>query len=167
MGTENDVEAVLATDSKRDINRSVIDFGAMERELGDPLSRIARMSRELGRLIALRARKRAFHPNGAQTILDLSPRVFSTLRLSPEGDAFLLALINVTEEVCRLEIPLEALEVGGRRIDEIHWYDVVGGMEWLVDDGRLHVTLNPYDVVWLEKFDEARSPDAEGGPADS
>ena len=165
MGTENDVEAVLATDSKRDINRSVIDFGAMERELGDPLSRIARMSRELGRLIALRARKRAFHPNGAQTILDLSPRVFSTLRLSPEGDAFLLALINVTEEVCRLEIPLEALEVGGQRIEETHWYDVVGGMEWLVDDSRLHVTLNPYDVVWLEKFDEARSPDAEGGPA--
>jgi sucrose phosphorylase len=154
MGTVNDFNAVLATDSKRDINRTVIDCAAVTTALQDPFSKTSRMNRELGRLIALRARKRAFHPNGPRKILHLDRRVFAVLRLSPEGDAFVLALTNVSNQACRLEVPLEDLTWGEVRVDAEHVYDAVTGMTWLADNGCLHLSLNPYDVVWLEAFRE-------------
>lgn len=152
IGSKNDVEAVLKTDSKRDINRTVIDAGLITEALEDPLSKISRISRELGRLVAIRARKRAFHPNGRQQILHLVPEVFAVLRLSPEHDQFILALINVANKVCHLEIDCTRLTLEDECIVENHWYDIVSGMEWLVDEGKLSITMMPYDVMWLEPY---------------
>lgn len=152
IGSKNDVEAVLKTDSKRDINRTVIDARLITEALEDPLSKISRISRELGRLIAIRARKRAFHPNGRQQILELVPEVFAVLRLSPEQDQYILALINVANRVCHLEIDCGQLKLGIECRVANHWYDIVSGMEWLVEEGKLSITMMPYDVMWLEPY---------------
>jgi sucrose phosphorylase len=148
IGTQNDIQAVMATDSKRDINRMVIDEDSIIEALKDPLSKISHMRRELGRLIKIRGKKRAFHPNSEQRILTISPEIFSVLRSSLEGE-MILALINVTDKVCHVEIVLQ--EIG---IDETYWYDIVSEMEWMADNGTLYLTLQPYDVVWLEPFKE-------------
>ena len=147
IGTQNDIQAVLATKSKRDINRKVIDGRAIIEALKDPLSKLSRINREFGRLIAIRTRKRAFHPNGDQRVLMISSDIFAVLRISPEGDQFILTLTNVTKKVCRIEILLSQLGTG-----ENHWYDLVSGVEWMAEDQKLCVTLLPYDVVWLEPF---------------
>ena len=147
IGTRNDIEAVLATESKRDINRTIIDGGAITEALDDPLSKLSRISREFGRLILLRTRRRAFHPNGPQKVLSLSPRVFAVLRISPEGDRRILTLTSVSNEVCRVEVGLAELGT-----DETRWYDMVSGMETMADEGTLQVNLDPYGVVWLEPF---------------
>ena len=154
LGSKNDVNAVLKTDSKRDINRTVIDGQLITKALEDPLSKISRISRELGRLIAIRSRKRAFHPNGKQHILNLVPEVFSVLRLAPEQDQCILALINVSNNVCHLEIDCTQLKLGNVCIAERHWYDIVSGMEWLAEDGKISITMMPYDVMWLESYRE-------------
>ena len=154
MGSKNDVEAVLKTDSKRDINRTVIDGKLITKALKDPLSKISRISRELGRLIAIRARKRAFHPNGKQQILELAPEVFSVLRVSPERDQYILSLVNVANKVCHLEIDCTRLKLEDECIVENHWYDLVSGMEWLAEKRRLSITMMPYDVIWLESYRE-------------
>lgn len=147
IGTQNDIEAVLATKSKRDINRKVIDGRAITEALQDPLSKLSRISREFGRLIAIRTKKRAFHPNGDQHVLMASSDIFSVLRISPEGDQSILTLTNVTNKVCRIEVPLSQLGTGENR-----WYDLVSGVEWMTEDQKLCITLLPYDVVWLEPF---------------
>ena len=144
IGTQNDIVAVLETESNRDINRTVIDAAAITDALNDPLSKISRINRELGRLIAIRTAQRAFHPNGAQHILETSPEIFAVLRTSPEGDQRILALTNVIDRACRIEILLS--ELGTRETD---WFDLVSGMEWMAEDGTLHLTLQPYDVIWL------------------
>jgi glucosylglycerate phosphorylase len=147
IGTQNDIQAVLATESKRDINRKVIDGRAITEALKDPLSKLSRISREFGRLIAIRTKKRAFHPNGDQHVLMVSSDIFAVLRMSPEGDQSILTLTNVTNKVCRLEVPLSQLGTGENR-----WYDLVSGVEWMAEDQKLSMTLLPYDVVWLEPF---------------
>jgi len=147
IGTRNDIEAVLATKSNRDINRTVIDAGAVEETLKDPLSKFSRISREFGRLIVIRTKHRAFHPSGVQRVLFISPSVFSVIRRSPEGDRFILTLTNVTRGVTHLEIPLSEI-----RTNETRWYDLVSGMEWMAEDEKLFITLQPYDVIWLEPF---------------
>lgn len=145
IGTRNDIEAVLATETKRDINRSVIDEKAITKALEDPFSKISRINRELGRLLKIRTQKRAFHPYGGQRILNVSPEIFSVLRTSPDGEETILALTNVSTKVLRLEIPLS--ELGCR---ETHWYDIVSGVEWMSDEGILYINMNPYDIIWLE-----------------
>ena len=149
IGSRNDIESVLATQSNRDINRTVIDEDAITNALKDPLSKISRIGRELGRLITIRTKKRAFHPNGDQKILMVSPDIFAVLRTSPEGDRKILTLINVTSKACSVEIPLSEVET-----DEIRWSDIVSGMEWMADDKMLFLTLQPYDIIWLEPFGE-------------
>jgi len=145
IGTLNDIEAVRATNSNREINRDVIYAPAIEEALEDPLSKISRINREFGRLISLRTTRRAFHPNGGQHVLFLSPRVFAVLRVSPEGDRRLLTLTNVTNQACHISVPLSVM-----RTDETHWRDLVSGMEWIAGNQVLHLNLAPYDVAWLE-----------------
>ena len=147
IGTRNDIEAVLATKSNRDINRTVIDANAVIETLKDPFSKFSRISREFGRLIVIRTKHRAFHPYGSQYVLSISPSVFSVIRRSPEGDRFILTLTNVTSGVTHLEIPLS--EIG---TDETRWHDLVSGMEWMAENKQLFITLQPYDVIWLEPF---------------
>ncbi|MBW2317410.1 MAG: sugar phosphorylase [Deltaproteobacteria bacterium] len=147
IGTPNDVAAVLSSKSKRDINRTIIDAKAITEALEDPLSKISRINRELGRLITIRTNQRAFHPNAPHRVLMISPNVFSVLRISPEGDQRILALTNITDKICRLEIALSDLQT-----KEMRWYDLVSEMEWMAEEDRLYVTLQPYDVVWLESL---------------
>ena len=145
IGTENDIQAVMATESKRDINRRVLDYEAIQKALADPFSKIARINRELGRLITLRTKQPAFHPNASQRVLDLSPQVFSVLRIAPDKSQLILALINVTDKVIKLKVPLDEMD-----ITETHWFDLVSEMEWHTAEDCLFLTLLPYDVVWLE-----------------
>ncbi|MBN2331727.1 MAG: sugar phosphorylase [Deltaproteobacteria bacterium] len=152
IGSRNDVEAVLKTDSKRDINRTVIDGQAITRALEDPMSKISRISRELGRLIAIRSHKRAFHPNGPQHIINLKAEVFAVLRLSPERDQHILALINVANRVIHLEVDFAQLCLEDICVLENHWYDIVSGMEWLAEKRKLSLTMMPYDIMWLESY---------------
>ena len=144
IGTKNDIQAVLATKSNREINRTVIDHAAIMEALKDPYSKISRINRELGRLITIRTKQRAFHPNGFQKILHLSPDVFAVYRISPEGDQHILSLINVTSHPSQLEIPLRMLGM-----DVARWYDIVGGMEWEADEGIIYLSILPYDILWL------------------
>jgi sucrose phosphorylase len=145
IGTPNDIGAVLATQSKRDINRMVIDAEAITMALKDPLSKISRINRELGRLISIRTKQRAFHPNGAQKILRISPKIFSVLRTSPDNNQHILCLTNVANAVCKIEIPLS--EVG---LEKQNWIDLVSEMGWMAEGQSLHLTMQPYDIMWLE-----------------
>ena len=80
-----------------------------------------------------------------QSVLFLSPNIFTVLRISPERDQHILTLTNVTNKACDIEIPLSELSV-----TETHWCDIVTGKEWIFKDQKLHITLDPYDVIWLE-----------------
>lgn len=153
LGSPNDVQAVLETNSKRAINRTVINGKTVLEALQDPYSKISRINRELGRLIAIRTRQRAFHPNGGQRVLDISKEIFAVHRTSTEGDQNIISLTNVTNRVCRVEIPLSHINN-----DQTHWFDIVSEMEWFSEDQILQLTLQPYDVMWLTPMAEKDLP---------
>jgi hypothetical protein len=54
-------------------------------------------------------------------------------------------MTNVTPRESRVEIPLSELNV-----QETRWHDLIGEKEWIVENERLSVTLEPYEVVWLK-----------------
>jgi len=148
IGKRNDVEAALTTQSKRAINRTVLDYELLVRSYEDPQNKLYRI-RELGGLVRIRQHHRAFHPKGPQKVLMLSPNIFALLRTSPEGDEHILALTNVANRLCDVEVPLN--EVG---IRDKGWYDLITGMEWSAEGEKLAIRLEPYDIVWLKPFSE-------------
>jgi len=149
IGTRNDVQLALRTKAKRDVNRAMVDRDFLARSLSDPLSKLSLIGDQLGRLLEMRVRHKAFHPNGEQRVPFLSSSVFAVLRTSPRGDEHILALTNVTGRTCGLEIALD--EIG---VNENQWYDLVNGRGLMAQNGKLAVTLNPYDVRWLMPFSE-------------
>lgn len=149
IGSRNDVQLALRTKVKRDVNRSPLDLSRLLRNLSEPRSKLNMIHEHLGRLLEIRIHHRAFHPNGAQKVLAVSPDVFAVLRLAPGGAERILAVTNVTSRPARIAIPLsEITEEDG------NWYDLVSGRGWMASDHTLALSLQPYDVMWLAPFRE-------------
>ena len=149
IGTCNDTEAVLETKTKRDINRKVIDLKTLDKDQKDPNSKLSHIILQLARVLEIRIRQNAFHPNGDQQVLSVSPDVFAVLRVSPDARQHILALTNITNRVCHIEVPLALLNT-----QEIHWYNLISTKQRRAENQKLSITLQPYDVAWLIPFAE-------------
>lgn len=145
FGTHNDHEAVAVTRENRVINRSVVELRSIMRSMNHPGSKKYRINQALGKMIQMRTGHRAFHPNGPQKILFLSANVFALMRTCPEGDKIVVALINVTQSRCRVQLPL--VEVGGH---SGIWRDILGEKRFKTKKDLLALSLQPYEVLWLE-----------------
>jgi sucrose phosphorylase len=145
IGTGNDPGVVKKTGHSRDINRTVIDEKDLDEALENPDSKLSLIRQQLRPFAHVRVQERAFHPNGEQQVLVISPSVFSVLRISPDDHETILTLTNVTGKICDLKINASQLGTGGNR-----WYDLIDGKEHASDTQELALTLQPYDVVWLK-----------------
>ncbi len=149
LGTRSDVHLALRTRTKRDVNRGAVDPEVIRQDLAVPGSKLSLIRASLGPLLRVRVRQKAFHPSGGQVVLRLSPQVFALLRTSPDGAEHVLAVTNVSDRPCELDVPLEKVGVGSD-----NWYDFVSRRGWRARQGRLSLALGPYDVLWLKPFTE-------------
>lgn len=149
VGSRNDVRLALRTKVKRDVNRAQLDLAVLKRNLAEPGSKLNLIMENLGRLLTTRTLHAAFHPNGQQRILMLSPELFANLRISPARDEHILCVANVANRPCQAEVAISELGV-----DSAYWYDLVAGRGWSAEGGKLHLRFQPYDVLWLTPFGE-------------
>jgi sucrose phosphorylase len=145
IGTGNDPAVVKKTGHNRDINRVVIDEKALDEARENPGSKLFLIRQQLRPFGYFRAREKAFHPNGEQKILMISPSVFSVLRISPDGRERILTLTNITGNVVDMKINTSTLGSENNK-----WYDLINKKEIVPDTRGLALTLKPYDVVWLK-----------------
>ena len=149
IGSRNDIETARKTKSKRDINRKHIQVKEIWKQLEDSKSQLLHINEQLRPLLEIRVSQSAFHPGGEQKVFSLTPGIFCVLHTSPSQEEHILALTNVANRVCQIEIPLSELGV-----EEINWYDLLGNRGWIADEHKLKLTLEPYDVFWLIPFIE-------------
>ncbi len=142
FGAKNDTDAVLQGAEKRSINRRTYDEGTLVRMLEDRDCWVSQVARGMRRIIRRRTEQPAFHPNAAQTVIDVGPSVFALFRERP-GVQRLLALTNVTAGEVRIRVPIDS--IGGGTL----WRDVLGRGRYQASDGHLSVALPPYAVAWL------------------
>jgi glucosylglycerate phosphorylase len=143
IGKRNDVEAVKVIQSKRAINRTVLDARILDEQIRDPDSKLSRIF-EMSLYNDKRVLYRAFHPNGDQKVLRLGPEIFAVLRTSPEGDQHILALTSVANRHISVEVPLSLLG-----LEDARWHDIVTEKDLETVQGKLVLALAPYDVLWL------------------
>jgi len=144
LGTPSDL-AAAASGEKRDVNRGVVDIQDVMAALWNPGSKLSLLLRYGTVPIQVRRRERAFHPQGRQQVLFLSPQVFALWRTSPEGDEPVLAITNVTAEAVTVEIPVAALGMEGRR-----WKSLFSGRECTPEGETWTLGMKAYGVAWLK-----------------
>ena len=155
FGTTNDVDAVIKTKSKRDINRQIISETALYEELKLSNSKLSQLTKTLGRLLEIRVRQKAFHPQGQQQILIISKQCFIVLRIAPQKNEHILTVVNISRQISHLEVPLTKLSLKNNdsATNEIlgssYWYDLVGNRGWKVQQQKISLVVQPYEVLWL------------------
>ncbi|TGN39842.1 sugar phosphorylase [Marinobacter confluentis] len=145
LGTENDYDRMENTGRFRSINRAQCQIDRLETQLADPQNHHHRVFNELKRLIAIRRRQPAFHPNATQFTLHLGLQLFGFWRQSMRRDQSIFCIHNITSET--QEVSLAEINLIGTD----HWQDLISGMA--VNDLSGSITLKPYQSVWLSNRD--------------
>lgn len=141
LATENDTDRVANTGRLRSINRSQWQLDQLEQTLADPLSHHSKAFHELKRLIAIRRRQPAFHPNATQFTLHLGLQLFGFWRQSMRRDQSIFCIHNISDQI--QQVALSDINLIGTD----HWLDLISGMT--IDDLSGSITLKPYQSVWL------------------
>ena len=140
LATENDYEKLASTNNKRAINRHNWALDEIEKLLKTDTHH-KRILEELKRLIAIRKKQAAFHPNAIMFTLHVGDEVFAYWRQSIRRDQSIFCLNNVSDKT--QEVALSTLNL----ISTDAWVDLISG-EKLVE-GQDIITLKPYQSIWL------------------
>ncbi len=154
FGSRGWPEGVKQTGRNRTINRQKLERTELERVLADPGSRQSQVYQRFAHLLKVRGRSSAFHPQGAQAVLNCGDSVFGLRRASPDGKETVLCLHNLTD--WRQEVTLTE----GRPPEEegAWWLDLVSekAIEWKAGQ---RLQLYPYQVLWLAEPKNWYAPD--------
>jgi len=141
FATENDYKGMEETDHNRDINRHKWDLSELAEKLDDESSLNAKVLSGLNRLIGIRKRQPAFHPNATQFTLHLPETLFGFWRQSLMRDQSIFVINNVTNRPQILNLAQLNL------IDMDEWKELISGEE--IQDLFGEIVLRPYQTVWI------------------
>jgi sucrose phosphorylase len=144
FGSRNWRAGAEATGRYRSINREKLDIQQLVAELNDPAPNNIRrpVFKAYRDLLRARRREAAFHPLGAQAVLDLGAGLFGVERTSPDKERQVLALHNVSAEPLAARVTVQGA---------LEWRDLLTGGRHTAHDGALNVALAPFQVCWLKR----------------
>jgi sucrose phosphorylase len=148
LATPNDWENVRKTGRQRSINRHQWSWSVLEQQLQNPKSAQAVVLQELSRLIKIRRRQAAFHPNATQYTLQLPNKaLFGFWRQSMARDQSIFSIHNLSDRKQKLKLSDLNLVTTDTWCDLIHKTCIQGIYDTL--------TLKPYQSLWItNKFDD-------------
>jgi len=141
LAGENDYEKYAATKHKRSINRGQWDYETLNEILADYTSKTCKIFHDLKRLISIRSKQAAFHPDATQFTLHLGSSIFGFWRQSVDRQQSIFAIHNVTSSEQRVSIANINLICTDTWVDLIAWDTV--------DLSRETIKLKPYQCLWI------------------
>ncbi len=141
FGTSNWQDGVKQTGQNRSINRRKFAADELMITLSDPGSRQSRVFAGCRQLLLARKKSPAFHPHGAQLVMELNRQVFSILRISPDGLQVVLCLHNLSAQ--RQEVDFKK----SHGLNSGTWRDLFSNA--CVDLSVDQIVLDGYQVLWL------------------
>jgi sucrose phosphorylase len=150
LGTRNDHDRVERTGQYRAINRHQWNVLELEEHLSQGDNHHARVFARIKRLIGIRRRQAAFHPNATQFTLHLGDAVFGYWRQSLDRRQSIFCLTNVSDE--EQSVSLSDINL----IDNSWWGDLIEEFEVQASDGSL--LLRPYQTAWIANLVDYGAP---------
>lgn len=140
LATRNDYEKLSKTNNNRSINRHNWQMSVLEKVLTEDTHNNSVLM-ELKRLIGIRKKQPAFHPNATQFTLHLGDEIVAFWRQNRTRDQSIFAISNITDQPQQLVLAHINLIV----TDD--WVDLISGDR--VTEDQAELTLQPYQTVWL------------------
>ena len=143
VAARNDYEGVQRTGHVRSINRKRWDAKTLGRLLDKNKSIHARVFHEYVRLLRLRAKHPAFHPDGEQKVLDLGDNVFAIERTAPDNSEKIVAISNLAAQ--QVDVRIDDRTATLSNADK--WNNLITGR--LRGKSDRTISLSPYETCWL------------------
>ncbi len=141
LATGNDYERLERTGHNRSINRHQWSQPALDAALADEDSVHHRVYQRLSRLMRIRGRQPAFHPNATQFTLHLGNNLFGFWRQSMNRRQSIFCIYNISAEPRDLGLGDINL-IGTDR-----WHDLVSDTDLPALDASMEIT--PYQALWI------------------
>ncbi len=141
LATPNDHQKMAMTSNNRSINRHVWDYDALVSALDDVNSPHKEAFSQITRIISIRKKQRAFHPNATQFTMHFDDSLFAFWRQSQDRAQSIFCIYNVTNEVQQFALK----DVNLIELDD--WRDLISGHQYV--DPREDIVLQPYAFVWI------------------
>ncbi|MGR9052804.1 MAG: alpha-amylase family glycosyl hydrolase [Gammaproteobacteria bacterium] len=144
--TPNDNEGVAQTGRTRSINRHQWEYDELMQLLNNPNSSNATVFHEFKRLLTIRRKQKAFHPDSTQETLSISSSLMVLWRVSYDNEQRILVICNITNEKQVLTLPKHPIPNGSGL-----WRDLID--RTAINKNTYELTLYPYQCAWLEPLD--------------
>lgn len=139
IGTENHQTGVEETGRARSINRRKFQRAELDQILSAPESAQRRVFDGYRRLLLMRIAQPAFHPDAAQSMLDLGDRaVVAFIRESHDPPQRICVLANVSDH----HVTVQTTGIGFQPVTDL----LDAGRQTQPDES---ITLSPQQVMWL------------------
>lgn len=132
------------TGRNRTINRQKFDLVTLESELSNDASLRHHVFRRYAQILRARSFSSAFHPHGAQQILDCGEALFALLRISPDKRQRVLCLHNISDQPQSIAVKLKDMFnlSSGRFVDLLTDHPTANPF-------NDNLVLQPYQTLWL------------------
>lgn len=140
FATENDLERVENTGSFRSINRHIWNADELEEKLNTDTHHKA-VFEAMKRMLSIRRKQSAFHPNATMYTLHTGEALFSFWRQSIDRRQSIFAIYNISAKPQTFNLS----ELNLIMTDE--WLDLISGNHYT--DRVAQITLMPYQYLWL------------------
>ena len=139
FGTQNDYALYKQTNQNRSLNRGKIKIS--EIDLSNESEPQSYIFLQLKKLMLIRKKQPAFHPNAVQFTLHLGSNLYGIWRQSLDKKQSIFCISNLTDQIVNLSL----LDLNLIGFD--HWRDIITEIE--IDDISSEIELRPYQTIWL------------------
>ena len=136
FGTSNDEAKYIITGNKRDINRYKWNKHDLLSKLKNKKSKQSIFFKEISKLLEIKKKQKAFHPNAKRKNLNLGPEIFCFKRVSIDKKQTIICISNLTS---RIQYPKLSKKF-------IYWGDLINFND-LKEDSK--ISLKPFQTMWL------------------
>ena len=144
FGTRNDYALYKQDNQNRSLNRGKIKIS--EIDLSNESEPQSYIFLQLKKLMLIRKKQPAFHPNAVQFTLHLGSNLYGIWRQSLDKKQSIFCISNLTDKAVNLSL----LDLNLIGFD--HWRDIITEIE--IDDITSEIELRPYQTMWLTNLQD-------------
>ena len=140
FGKSNDEAKYVITGNNRDVNRYKWSYKNITKKLSDKTSKQSIFHQNLGKLLAIKKKQKAFHPNAKRLNINLGSKIFCFKRVSLDKKQIIISITNCSSVN---QYP---------RLDKKYnkWKNIINSQMNFTDDKRLK--LKPFETMWLSNI---------------
>ena len=137
FGTSNDEAKFIITGNNRDVNRYRWNLKNISNKLKDNNTKQSIFYNKLCRLLNIRRKQKAFHPNSSRFNLNFGQKIFAFMRVSKNKKQTIVCITNLSSKTQNTIINIKSKKIRNLLNSNIN----IKNKKCLI--------LKPFETVWL------------------